>query len=53
MEVYAADLEAYTAASEAYRQRAEGPSEKVLVEFQPVSKMSKDLETDDVAWNTN
>ena len=35
VEVYAADLEDYTAASEAYRLRAEGPMEMMQVEFQP------------------
>ena len=53
MEVYAADLEAYTAAREAYRQRAKGPMEKMHLTFQQETKTCKDMEIRGVAWWPN
>ena len=53
VEVYAADLKAYTAASEAYRQRAEGHMEKMELEFQPETKTCKDAEIRSLAWRPN
>ena len=53
VELYAADLKNYAAASNAHRHRVEAPERKFDMRFQPATKSSKDLERHGVAWCPN
>ena len=53
MELYAADLEYYEAASNAHRQRIEAPMRKFDMRFQPEETTSKDLQGRGAAWSPN
>ena len=50
IEVYAEELKANAAASEAYQQRAEGPRERIEPEFKKARAGSKDFESLGEAW---
>ena len=53
MELYAADLEYYTAASSAHYQKIEAPRNKFEMGFQSGENTTKYLERRGVAWSHN